>query len=177
MIFERKTLEPANDRLFEVTMYVALILTAISLEAAILLVLYYLRSWLKRTCWHGEADLVSQYSSGTELGPMNGMNRVSIRSDKLEHGQERSGDDDIDDIVVIMKGIQETDQVSVFIVKGADDMDKISSHVPGGTKCGHERQQYGSCYVADIATVDGVVSEDNADNGTEQQIGQAAPAL
>ena len=61
-------------------MYVALIFTAISLGAAILLALCYLRSWLKRTCWHGEADLVSQYSSGTELGPMMGMNRVSIPS-------------------------------------------------------------------------------------------------
>ena len=103
--------------------------------------------------------MVSQYNSGTELGLMNWMNKVSITSDQLEQGQNRSGDDDTDGIAVIMKGVQETDQVSVFIVKGADDMDKISGHVPGGTMCGHERQPDGSCYVADIATVD-----DNADN-------------
>ena len=37
MILEGKMLEPANDRLFEFIMYVALIFTAISLGAAILL--------------------------------------------------------------------------------------------------------------------------------------------
>ena len=109
--------------------------------------------------------MVSQYSSGTELGLMSWMNKVSITSDQLEQGQNRSGDDDTDGIAVIMKGVQETDQVSVFIVKGADDTDQVSIHVPGDTN------------VADVATVDGVVSEDNADNGTEQQAVQAAPAL
>ena len=167
MILEGRRLEPANDKLFEFIMYVALIFTAISLGAAILLALYYLRSCLKRclkrSCWHEEVELVSRYSSGTELGLRNGMNKVGIQADQLERGQNSSGDED-DGIVVIMKGVQETDQVSVFIVKGADGIDQVSSHVPGGgTKCGHERQPDGSCYVADIATVD-----DNADNGTEQ---------
>ena len=174
-------LEPAIDRLVEFIIYVALIFTAISQGAAILLALYYLRSCLKRSCWHGEADLVSQYSSDTELGLMNGMNKVSIPSDQLEQGQNSSGDDDTDGIVFIMKGVHETDQVSVFIVKGAHDTDQVSNHVPGGTKCGPETQpehlQYVSGDVADVATVDGVVSEDNADDGTEQQAAQAAPAL
>ena len=56
-------------------------------------------------------------------------------------------------------------------------MDKVSSHIPGGgTKCGHERQPDGSCYVADIATVDDDAdnvswadrAEESADNVTEQ---------
>ena len=174
MILEGRRVEPANDRLFEFIMYVALIFTAISLGAAILLALYYLRSCLKRclkrSCWHEEVELVSRYSSGTELGLRNGMNKVGIPADQLERGQDSSEDDD-DGIVVVIKGVQE-DQVSVFIVKGANGMDQISSHVSGGgTKCGHERQPDGSCYVADIATVD-----DNADNGTEQA-DQVAPAL
>ena len=86
------------------------------------------------------------------------QDKVGIPADQLEQGQDSSEDDD-DGIAVVIKGVQE-DQVSVFIVKGADGMDKVSSHIPGGgTKCGHERQPDGSCYVADIATVD-----DNADN-------------
>ena len=160
MIFEGKMLEPANDKLFEFIMYIALILGAISLGAFALLALYHLRSWLMRTCWHG-APLVSEYSSDTEVGPM--RNRASIPSDQLEQGQE--GNDDTNDMVIIVKGIQDTDQVSVFIMKGADDDDKISSHVSGGTKCGQERQLDGSCFMdtanADIDTVEEVVPADN----------------
>ena len=66
-------LEPAIDRLVELITYVALIFSVIFLGAAILLALYYLRSCLKRSCWHGEVDLVPKYSSDTELGLMNGM--------------------------------------------------------------------------------------------------------
>ena len=109
--------------------------------------------------------------------------KVGIPSDQLERGQDSSGDDDIDGIVVIMKGVQETDQVSVFIVKGADGMEQVSSHVTGGTKCGHERQPDGSCLITDIATVDDDADnvsladrvEEIADN-TEQSV-QATPGL
>ena len=156
MIFEGKMLEPANDKLFEFIMYIALILGAISLGVFALLALYHLRSWLMRTCWHG-APLVSEYSSDTEVGPM--RNRASIPSDQLEQGQE--GNDDTNDMVIIMKGIQ----------------DKISSHVSGGTKCGHERQPDGSCFMdtadADIDTVEEVVPADNESKQAEVVAGKS----
>ena len=125
MILEGKMIEPAIDRMVEFIMNFALIFTAISLGAATLLALYYLRSCLKRLCWHGEADMASQHSnSDTKLGLiMNGMNQVSIPSAQPEHDQHSSGDYDTDGIVIIMKGVHDTDHVSVFIMKGAHDTD------------------------------------------------------
>ena len=80
-------------------------------------------------------------------------------------------------MVIIMKGIQDTDQVSVFIMKGADDDDKISSHVSGGTKCGHERQPDGSCFMdtadAGIDTVEEVVPADNESKQAEVVTGKS----
>ena len=119
--------------------------------------------------------MASQYSSDTELGLINGMNKASTPSDQPEQDQHSSGDDDTDGIVFIMKGIHETDQVSVFIVKGAHDTDQVSNHVPRGTKCGPETQpqhlQYVSGDVADVDTVNGVDDTDQVSNhapgGTE----------
>ena len=161
MILEGRELEPANDKLFQLIMYIALIFTVVALGTAILLALFYIRSYLerclKRSCWYEEVERVSGCSSGTELELRNG-NKVGIPADQLEKDQDSSEEDD-DGIAVVIKGVQE-DQVSVFIVKGAASMDRVSSHVPGaGTKCGHKRQTDGSCLITDIATVD-----DDADN-------------
>ena len=184
MILEGRELEPANDKLFEFIMYIALIFTVVALGMAILLALFYIRSYLKRclkrSCWYEEVEQVSGCSSGTELELRNG-NKVGIPADQLEQDQDSSEDDD--GIAVVIKGVQE-DQVSVFIVKGAAGMDRVSSHIPGGgTKCGHERQPDGSCHVTDIATVDDDAdnvsladrSEESADS-TEQSV-QATPGL
>ena len=166
MILEGREFEPANDKLFQFIMYTALIFTVVALGMAILLALFYIRSYLKRclkrTCWDEEVEQVSGCSSGTEFGLRNG-DKVGIPADQLEEDQDSSEEDD-DGIAVVIKGVQE-DQVRVFIVKGVASMDIVSSHTPGaGTKCGHARQTDGSCLITDIATVD-----DDAECGHERQ--------
>ena len=162
MILEGRELEPANDKLFQFIMYTALIFTVAALGTAILLALFYIRSYLKRCLKNEEVEQVSGCSSGIELGLRNG-DKVGIPADQLEEDQDSSEEDD-DGIAVVIKGVQE-DQVRVFIVKGVASMDIVSSHTPGaGTKCGHARQTDGSCLITDIATVD-----DDAECGHERQ--------
>ena len=172
MIFEGKMLEPAKEKTYEFFMNIALILGVIFLGAFALLILYYLRSWLMRTCWH-RVHLGSEHSSDAEVGHMRSM--ASIPLDQVDQGQERN--DDTNDMVIIMKGIQDTDQVSVFIMQGADDDNKISSHVSGGTKCSHQRQPDGSCFMdtadAGIDTVEEVVPADNESKQAEVVTGKS----
>ena len=83
------------DRLVETISYVVIIFSVIFLtvavtvflETAILLVLYYLRAYLKKLCWHERADLAYQHCSETELGL---LRSPSTRSDSAGPFIERS---------------------------------------------------------------------------------------
>ena len=100
---------------------------------------------------------------------------ASTPLDQVDQGQERN--DDTNDMVIIVKGIQDTDQVSVFIMQGADDDNKISSHISGGTKWSHQRQPDGSCFTdtadAGIDTVEEVVPADNESKQAEVVTGKS----